>query len=265
MFEEKPLSSIHHGCRVPQHAEEHCECVVPEPDRVGDASDRASFAQDGPWPSAHRDAFACDSAERHLGRLFGPLEGVVHETRAWLVYVEVHLRGARAEQGYPFVDLHTAGMSQRPMNDPEARRTGLPYHAELTMQFPVEWCNGESLLEAVARPEKRWPVIWLRTLARLPHERRSYLDLGHVITFPQGAHPGCPFDGALLADAIWDEGMAVGPYIRADLTAVQLFQVVPLLPSETAFALRSGGERLLEKIEAAGANETVQLDRAAVV
>ncbi len=242
-----------------------CECCVPTPDPVGRAADRASFPHEGPWPSARRNLMVSKAAEERLGSLFGPLEGVVHETRSWLIYVEVHLRGAVPEKDYPFVDLHTAGMSQRPMNNPEGRRQGLPLHAELTMRFPDAWCEGESLLKTISRPEKRWPVLWLRALARLPHERNSFLERGHVVTFPEGEYEGCPFNGALMADALWNDDMAVGPYIREDMAAVELLQVVPLLPSETAFAQRNCVDHLVKRLEAADAHETVRLDRAPVI
>jgi len=265
MPEKKQISLVRNGPPAPPQSELPCGCVVPVGDPIGDAADRASFPEEGPWPSAQRDMMVSHAAEKHLGHLFGPLEGVVHETRSWLVYVEVHLRGPMPERDYPFVDLHTAGMSQRPMNNPENRRAGLPLHAELTMQFPVEWCDGDSLLKAVGRPSKRWPVLWLRTLARLPHQRNSFLDRGHVVGFQEGDHEGCPFTGALLTDALWDDEMAIGPYIRKDLAAVELFQVVPLLPAETDYAQRFCAEDLLAKIEAAGVHETVCVDRDPVV
>jgi hypothetical protein len=265
MPEKKKPVDPRRGVSSENRPELPCGCIALPPDDPCDALTRAFAPSEGPWPTAHRDPRVHRVAQERLGPLFGPLEGVVHERHSWLVYVEVHLRGPVPEDDYPFVDLHTAGMSQLPMNDPEARSTGLPLHAELTMQFPVEWCEGENLLRIATRPDKVWAVQWLRRLARLPHEQRSYLDIGHVITFPRGEFPGCPFDGAIIAETVVDEHMAVGPYIREDMAAVQLFRVIPLLPPETEYTRRHCGRHLIDKLEQAGAHEPVRVDRGPVV
>ncbi len=264
--ENMPGRPAAHAAQPPRRVELPCGCCIPVPDPVAEAAERASFPEEGPWPRVERDPVVSRAAEKHIGdALFGPLQGVVHETRSWLVYVEIHLRGPLAGDDPRLVDLHTAGMSQRPMNHPENRRHGLPLHAELTMQFPEEWCAGESLLRAVGRPGRSWPVLWLRTLARIPHERRSFLDCGHVVVFPENAYEGCRFDGALITDVVIDEFSSVGAFVREDMAAVQLFQVIPLLPPETDYARRHCGNHLIEKLEAAGLGATVHVDRDPVV
>ena len=85
-----------------------------------------------------------------------------------------------------------------------------------------------------------------------------------MVTWDDGAYPGLPFAGAMYMTTAWCE-IGIGPMIRKDMRGVDFLQVIPLHASEIAFAKEYGPLRLQERLLAAGVDDTVVLDRQAVV
>ena len=214
----------------------------------------STLPTEGPWPNVTRDGRAAGEAARHFGGLFGPLVGVLHDPGSWLVHVDIHVHGPMA--GHPYLDHLTTGMSQRSMKRPE-RVHGLEAHAELTMRLPLAWAERE-----LRTPERfpMWTIGWLRDLARMPHEHERLLAAGHVVDFDDALEPGCPFAGAVIANAGWP-GPAHAPLRRSDGARVRLLQVVPVYRSELEFADGGDGRPLLGRLAARGVDAAVDIER----
>ena len=85
-----------------------------------------------------------------------------------------------------------------------------------------------------------------------------------MVAWDDGMYPGLPFAGAMYMTTAWCQ-IGIAHMIRPDIEGVDFLQVIPLHASELAFACAQGPLALQDKLLAAGANDTVDLDRAAVV
>lgn len=124
-----------------------------------------------------RDRLLIDSVARHFKQIFGPVERVFEDTTSSFAPIDI-LRMPLDSEGL-FRTYVTAGMACRPMNvpsevpDPEEYR-----YAELVLHVPAQWPVDWAELQ---RPENWWPLEILQGMARLPHERESWVWGGHTL------------------------------------------------------------------------------------
>jgi hypothetical protein len=144
---------------------------MPIEDEIGpEPEDRLPNATDGDWPLIH-------AVTSHFESIYGKVEKVYHEQESRFVHVDLHRFPPESEDGYH--TIVTTGMAERPMNvpaeveDPENYR-----YAELVLHLPGDWpMNWEDLSE----PENWWPLGAMQSIARLPHERESWVWGGHTL------------------------------------------------------------------------------------
>jgi Suppressor of fused protein (SUFU) len=193
---------------------------------------------------------------QHIQAHIGEVESVFHEIVSDLVHLDVHFVPPTAEN--PCHTLVTSGMSDREMTVPEGcekfRR------AELFLSLPEDWPLDTN---PNPREEGYWPIRWLKTLARFPHEYETWLGYGHSV--PNGDPP------APVADDTKFCGFILGLPQRAPQEFTQLdvdeestiwfWALYPLYREEINFKLKHGSDALFERLENAGVTEMVDIDR----
>ena len=90
----------------------------------------------------------------------------------------------------PFYKLITSGMSQKPMNVSE--KSANYQFAELVICLPSNWNMDQNAWREDLNEIHYWPVRWLKTLARLPHEYGTWLGYYHTIPNGDPAQPYAP-------------------------------------------------------------------------
>jgi hypothetical protein len=198
-----------------------------------------------------------DAITAHMTACVGQAEFVFHEIASDRVHLDVHIvAGAEA------FTLYTTGMSDLPMAvDPRA--SGAPMYAELMLRLPKTWRLSQ---EAFADDRWYWPVRWLKSLARLPHEYATWLGWGHTIPNgepPGPVTPGSPFVGFIIGPPTsLTEAEAT---IAAAGRSVALFAIYPLHADEMTYKLEHGTDALFDLLDAAVVTDEITPDRPSVI
>jgi hypothetical protein len=199
------------------------------------------------------DPDVIDAVTAHIERHVGPVDDVWHEITSTYVHIDVHHVPPSPER--PFRVLVTSGMSERPMCTPPE----LPEdwrRAELLMCLPADW----DLSADVFEDERHyWPVRWLKTLARFPHQYGTWLGYGHTVPNGDPAEPLAP--GTELAGLMVIPPLLLGDDVHqltlADDRVVRFWSVLPLYAEEMDLKLRKGADDLLERLDRAGVTDLV--------
>lgn len=181
--------------------------------------------------------------EAHLARFLGEASSVWHERNSEFVHIDVNLYPPRAERDFNV--LVSNGMSRLPMRVPKE----LPGRrwAELMVSLPPDWSLTD---EDIKDGGNYWPLRWLKTLARLPHQYRTWLGPSHTI--PNGDPPR-PF-AANTSLCCW---LMVPPVLfGADFPklalpggeTLYLYNLVPIHRSEMDIKLQHGADTLIERL-----------------
>jgi hypothetical protein len=197
-------------------------------------------------------AAVSDHVERHVG----PVAWVFHELISDKVHLDVHV--VEPGEGRPFYTLVTSGMSERPMTMPPDSVS--PPFAELVVCLPPDWKVSQ---EAFADENNYWPVRWLKTIARLPHDYRTWLGYGHTV--PHGDPPEPYAENTRFCCLLLlrptkfgaDFHILEGP----DGKRTAFYVLVPLYPEEVTFKLAKGTEPLEELFRTHGVTEVIDLTR----
>jgi hypothetical protein len=152
-------------------------------------------------------------------------------------------------------------MSDLPMTVPDGC-DDLKY-AELMIGLPPEWPMDQ---KAWSDESHYWPIRWLKLLARLPHEYKTWLGFGHTI--PNGDPPEPFADDVDFCCALVVPPVAVPEEFRElvinEEKTIHFYAFVPLYREETIFKLKKGADPLLDRFDAKGVNEIFNPNRANV-
>jgi hypothetical protein len=131
------------------------------------------------------DIALIEAISDHFEPLFGEVGIVYHEIQSEYIHLDVYRFDPVDEgDGYTFV---TCGLAERPMNAPLEIRDRENYlYAELILHLPADW---PMEWEEFKKPENIWPVTTLKSFARLPHERESWIWGGHTLANGDGPEP----------------------------------------------------------------------------
>lgn len=150
--------------------------------------------------------------------------------------ITIHVIPSSGER--PFVTLFTSGMSERPMNVPDGE--SLYAFAELFIQLPKDW-----KYQDLQNPQWNWPILWLRRIARLPHDGETWL--GGPVTIiaedeaPMPIAPGVPFTSMLV--------LAEHHFQTDQGATLQLYRLTPLHTDERELEIRSGLPALMNAFD----------------
>jgi hypothetical protein len=204
------------------------------------------------------DEGAITAITTHIETHLGPVDWVFHEVVSDLVHIDVHLVKPTPER--PHWTLVTSGMSDRPMNAPDASDR----YAELFLSLPGDWPLHQA---DFAEEANYWPVRWLKALARLPHEYDTWLGWGHTI--PNG-DPAEPFAEStsfccwlVLPPLLAPEEF--GELEVSDDKRIRFLALVPLYEDEMNYKLEEGAQELVQRFERRGVSELVDVGRLSVM
>jgi hypothetical protein len=212
-----------------------------------------------PFGPAHGDPGTIGAVEEHVARHIGAIDWVWHEVISDRVHLDVHV--VEPTPLRPFVTLVTTGMSDQPMAVPQD--AGLPSYAELLICLPPDWPRQR---QDLAYERNYWPIRWLKTLARLPHDYDTWLGPGHTV--PNG-DPAEPFaDGTGFCAMLVARPLLVGPE-GSELTApdgrrIALYSLLPLYADELELKLDRGTNALYDGFDEHGVTELVVPGRMSV-
>jgi hypothetical protein len=199
-------------------------------------------------PTGEPDAL--ELIDEHLSKFVGEVDTVFHELVSDLVHIDVHhIPPTKERDFHTFV---TTGMSDLPMKAPPDCE---PYrYAELMIYLPVSWPIETGTHRALTDDESFWPIQWLKTLARFPHEYDTWLFEGHTI--PNGDPPE-PFSSTTRL-CCW---MLTPPMLEADgfetlkvdeEKTIYFLSLTPLYREEIDLKLKKGGDALFERFDQQG-------------
>jgi hypothetical protein len=201
-------------------------------------------------PAAYAEDEWLERIERHADQYLGVAESVFHELLSDTVHIDVHVIRPTPERNY--YTLYTTGMSALPMHTPEDAEDFA--FAELMISLPPDWPLME---EALEESGYYWPIRWLKTLARLPHDYNTWLSWGHTIPHGDPAMPisehtdMCAF--MVLPPLETDEDFLA--LDMEDGRQVHFYAILPIYLEELEYKLEHGMDALLDKFEEHHINE----------
>ncbi|MBK9578792.1 MAG: suppressor of fused domain protein [Fibrobacterota bacterium] len=181
-----------------------------------------------------------EQIEAHVEAHIGKVETVYHEIISDLVHIDVLFVKATDER--PYHVLVTSGVSDEPMNVPP----GLEEHrrVELLIALPKDW---PLTSEAMEEENNYWPIRWLKTIGRLPHEYDTWIGWGHTI--PNGD----PAEN--IANTNFVGFMLAPPYVlpvdffelkTSSDAVIKFYALIPLFQEEMDFKLKNGSDAIEE-------------------
>ncbi len=214
-------------------------------------------ARTKPFELAIGDSDSIDAISKHIEKYIGPADGVFHEIVSDLVHIDIHM--VAPTEARPWHTLVTSGMSDRPMtvgDDPAMREFA---HAELLICLPPDWPLDEQSFEDDAN---YWPIRWLKTIARMPHEYETWVGSGHTI--PNGDPPE-PFGSntkmccmLLLQSSLVEEGFH---QLKVGGKTINFYALFPLYKEEMEAKLKKGSDYLMEKFDKEQITELLDVGR----
>ena len=191
----------------------------------------------------------------HIETHLGETSLVIHEVVSQFVHVDIHI--VPPKPGRDFCTLVTCGMSDKPMNVPQKLKgMGLEF-AELLLCLPKSWrVEGYDAVSDRTR-EKDWPVLWLRNLARFPHEYNTWLSTGHSV--PNG-DPALPLstDTEMSGWVLTDPKLVPEAFkclVREDGSKIFFHAALPVYREEMAMKIAQGSKKLQQMFAEFGVTE----------
>ena len=197
-----------------------------------------------------------DAIERHIEEHFGPFKNVFHEIASPDIHVDIVIIEPTPQRNY--YTLVTVGMGARKMDIPEDLGEYRLEQAEIMVSLPPDW-----KFDGLNDEKWYWPLRWLKILARLPGEEKTWLGWGHTI----------PNDGPFSESTRLSAVMLIYPSafgeesFECELPSggrVNFYQVLPLYNEEVEYKLQHDAEALLDLMDD-GDLEFVKLTRKAAV
>jgi len=191
------------------------------------------------------DGELIDAISEHIEKYVGHSPNVFHELISDLVHLDVHTVPPTSQRNWH--TCITSGMSERPMHAPPGVENS--DYAELVLCLPPTWQLSEAAFK-IDNQRFYWPIYWLKTLARLPHEYDTWLGAGHTV--PNGDPPK-PFHHTtkmccwLTLGPIWfDKKFAT--LKLADGRLINFLAIIPIYAEEMQLKLNKGTDVLAGKL-----------------
>jgi hypothetical protein len=183
---------------------------------------------------------------------FGPVqEAALKEIVPSDPRIAIHVIPASAERRH--ITLFTIGMSDRPMTVP-ADGEGYQY-AELFVQLPADWPYTR-----LEDPACAWPIHWLRSTAKYPHQNNTWLG-GPVAIIANDDPPQPLATGTRFTSLLF---LAEKSFVSRDGRTIRLYRMVPLYTEERDLEIREGIGALLRSFDAHNIPFVVDLERPSV-
>jgi len=200
-------------------------------------------ARERDWTAPQHATEHLAEVEAHVEKYIGKIETVFHELASDLIHLDVLFIPATEDRRYHV--LVTSGVSDEPMNVPEGLEKFR--RAELLIALPAEW----PLSQLSFNDENNyWPIRWLKTIGRLPHEYETWIGWGHTI--PNGDPPekiaNTRFAGVMVTAPYWLPEEFFQLQTKAGET-ISFYHLIPLYYEEMDLKLKKGADALEELFE----------------
>lgn len=206
---------------------------------------------------AETDAQAAEALEHHIDQYIGAVDTVFHELISEYVHVDVYIVPPSVQHN--FYTLITMGMSDLTMTIPPGAEH-LRY-AEVMLCLPANWKMSQQ--DWKDDDANYWPVRWLKTLARLPHQYKTWLTTAHSVPNDDPPQPfalNTQLCGVILASPILFQENFTRIAVRPD-KMIQLYSVIPLYKEEMEFKLKYGADALFDRLDEAQVSELLDIRR----
>jgi hypothetical protein len=206
--------------------------------------------------SAFGDSDNIELISNHIERNVGKIDSVFHEIVSDFVHIDIHWVKPTIE--FPFHTLVTSGMSDLQMNAPE----GMEEYkfAELCVLLPESW----KIDEISFKDENNyWPIRWLKTIARFPHEYKTWINEGHTIPNGDNAEPFAKNTklGCILLLPSYMIGEKFFNLKISEEKTINFFYLCPIYKEEMEFKLKNGVNDLLDKFDKYDISEVINVSR----
>lgn len=132
--------------------------------------------------------------------------------------------------------------------------------AEVSIALPR--AHGAALVAKLNEPGNKLyePIKLTKRLARFPHDYRTWFGIGHTVPLGGPIFARRNMNGVLLHwPTSWPETSLT--FTGADGDVVRFLGVYPLFPGEMAMKLEQGTDALLDRLDAAGVTDVLDLKR----
>jgi hypothetical protein len=180
--------------------------------------------------------------EDHVSRNVGRFD-VLHEIIPLDLHIDVLL--VKPTRKLDRCSLVTMGMCERAMTVPQGEAD--PKFAELMMCLPSSWKFTD---EAQQEERYSWPLFWLQTLARFPHQANTFLAPGHTI--PNGDPPEPIGPDTEMRCILIREPVATPEAFRTlklKKKTIHFYALVPLYREEMEYKIARGYEALTKLLD----------------
>lgn len=194
----------------------------------------------------------------HFENYFGPADDIIKDGSD----IFIHIVKPTAEHNY--FTFFTSGMSLNPMYVPQ-NMDGYEY-AELMIHLPGDWPADEDGVEA------DWPVSWLRTLAHMPEDEKTWLFYGHTVPngddaapFAENTELGCMILGTTSLLESEEERNRFAMLELDKDNVVYCFTLYAIYKPEMDYKLEHAAQDLFDLLASDGACEIIDPWRRCVV
>jgi hypothetical protein len=192
--------------------------------------------------------------EAHLKKHVGNAKPIWQELVSPIIHIDVYLVEPTAE--HDFYTLVTSGMSDKAMTAPY--RAG--QYAELMICLPSDW---KIDTDEFKNDRTFWPLSWLKRLARLPHQYKTWFWESHTI--PNGDPPQPYADDTELCCALLSAPVLFGSEfrtleIRKD-KVINFLSFIPIYREEMQYKLDHGIDGLYSRFDKFGVTELLDINR----
>ncbi len=179
--------------------------------------------------------------DKHITKHIGKVDTVLHEVISTGVHLDIHV--VKPTKKRPVWVLVTSGMSEMPMNAPEGAEHAA--YAELAVVLP-EWWKLDS--ESFKDEKWYWPVRWMKTLARFPHEFETWLFYDQTVDLaPVLPDTGTGFCGVIMGfNGVIPERFVKLRFRKRDIYCLM---PLPIYQEEMDFKHEHGAEALTDRLD----------------
>ena len=207
------------------------------------------------WEAPHGEE-CIEEISDHIEKHIGEIGMVFHEVISDTVHIDIH--HVKPTPNRPFHTLITSGMSDLPMQVPEGADAS--QFMELMITLPDYWQIDD---ESFKDERWYWPLRQLKFLARFPHKFGTWLGWGHTIPNGDPAEPYAEntlLSGMIILPAV-NESPDFHELVINENKTVEFYSLIPLYEEEMNLKLVKGTEVLLDKFDAHGFTDIVDVAR----
>ena len=180
--------------------------------------------------------------ENFIRENYGDFELVLHEIVSKGIHLDIAIVPPTEKNNY--YKLITMGMGAYTMNVPNELKPYNLERAELVLYLPADW-KIDSELE-----EDYWPIRYLKILARLPFDHKTWLGFGHTVSANNDNSPyadNTNFCSTMLLTALNNNNQKLNFNLK-NKGKINFYQLYPIYKEELEYKINNDSMALLNLI-----------------